>query len=195
MRRGSTSGAERPLDRDFSNQERVGSKSTNLDRIHEALSATEAADVDPISSNRTQGIVADEILVSDFQVKASAEEFFNKNSGERATGTFHKVDVVRWEHDETDWKIEAVKFIPPANPAGKPPTQKDVRASVIRLRDIAASRGWLSPKSSRALAKLGDRKTKLDRSEINALNYLLGRCANISEIAHDAKVLLNVMIT
>lgn len=104
------------------------------------------------------------------------------------------VDVVQWEHDETDWKIEAVEFTPAANPASKPRTQKDVRASAIRVRAIASSHGWLTPKSSRALEKLGNPKTKLDQSDVNALNYLLGRCANISDIAYDVKVLLSVVI-
>jgi hypothetical protein len=52
----------------------------------------------------------------------------------------------------------------------------------------------MSPDPSRALAKLGNTKNKLDQSDVNALNYLLGRCANISDIAYDVKVLLSVFI-
>ena len=192
--RGSSLGAEHTLDRDLSDQRRIESKLIDLHRHLEVLSATEVADVDSISSDRINEIVVDEILTPDFQVEASAEEFFNKSHGERALGTFHKVDVVRWEHDESDWKIETLEFTPPADPAGKPRTQKDVRASAIRVRAIASSHGWLSPKSSRALAKLGNTKNKLDQSDVNALNYLLGRCANISDIAYDVKVLLSVVI-
>lgn len=193
MRRGSTSGAEHALDHNLSGQGRIESNSIDLHRLHEALSATEVADVGPISSDRIDEIAGGEIPIPDIQVETSAEEFFNKSHGERAIGTFHKVDVVRWEHDETDWKIEAVEFIPPANPTGKRRTQKDVRTSAIRVRAIASSHGWLSPKSSRALAKLGNQKTKLDQSDVNALNYLLGRCTNISEIAYDVKVLRTVV--
>jgi hypothetical protein len=192
IRRGSTFGAEHMLKNNLSGQGRTESKSLDLHRLREACSATEFADVDPISSDRINETVADGTLALDFQVETSAEEFFNNSHGERAKGTFHKVDVVRWEHDETDWKIEAVEFTPPANPAGKPRTQKDVRASAIRVRAIASSHGWLSPKSSRALEKLGNPKTKLDQSDVNALNYLLRRCANISEITYDVKVLLTV---
>lgn len=192
IRRGSTSGAEHTPKNSLSSQGRTDGKSLDLHRLREAFSVTEFADVDPISNDRINETVADGTLTADFQVETSAEEFFNNSHGERAKGTFHKVDVVRWEHDETDWKIEAVEFTPPANPAGKPRTQKDVRASAIRVHAIASSHGWLSPKSSRALEKLGNPKTKLDQSDVNALNYLLGRCANISEITHDVKVLLTV---
>lgn len=67
------------------------------------------------------------------------------------------------------------------------PTQKEISSSVLRVRQIAAERSWLSPKSSRALAKFGDKKAALGRSETNALNYLLGRCENISELMVDVE--------
>lgn len=63
------------------------------------------------------------------------------------------------------------------------PTQKAIRFSVLEIRKIAAGRNWLSPKSSRALTRVGDRNAKLDRSERNALNHLLERCGALPELA------------
>ena len=79
--RGSSLGAEHTLDRDLSDQRRIESKLIDLHRHLEELSATEVADVDSISSDRINEIVVDEILTPDFQVEASAEEFFNKSHG------------------------------------------------------------------------------------------------------------------
>lgn len=67
------------------------------------------------------------------------------------------------------------------------PTQKEISSSVLRVRQIAAERSWLSPKSSRALAKLSDKKAALGHSETNSLNYLLGRFENISELTVDVE--------
>jgi hypothetical protein len=74
----------------------------------------------------------------------------------------------------------------------RPPTQKQIRSAVIRIRDAASVRGWISPKSSRALAKLGDSRANLDQSETNALTYLLGRCSDVSELAHHAYILREI---
>lgn len=78
------------------------------------------------------------------------------------------------------------------NSEAKSYTQIELRSSVLRVRQIAAERNWLSPKSSRALVKLGDSKAALGRSEINALNYLLDRCANVSELMADVEILRKV---
>ncbi len=67
------------------------------------------------------------------------------------------------------------------------PTQKEISSSVLRVRQVAAGRSWLSPKSSRALAKLSDKKATLGRSETNALNYLLGRFDKMSELMIDVE--------
>lgn len=116
IRRGSTFGAEHMLKNNLSGQGRTESQSLDLHRLREAFSVTEFADVDPISSDRINETVADGTLALDFQVETGAEEFFNNSHGEQAKGTFQKVEVVRWEHDETDWKIEAVEFTPPCKP-------------------------------------------------------------------------------
>lgn len=34
-------------------------------------------------------------------------------------GTFHKVDFIRWDHEETDWSMGETEFVPPANPTDK----------------------------------------------------------------------------
>lgn len=147
------------------------------------------ADVDPIAVNLKAKTSWSEIPAHDHQFEASTEEFFNRGHSEEAIGAPHRVDVVRWEGDESDQKIEAIEFIAPANSAEKRWWQEDVRTSANRVRAIASSHSWLSPKSSRALAKLGEPKTKLDQSEVNALNYLLRRCQNVSGIANDIKIL------
>ena len=133
LRRGSASRVDRTLeqdrDHDSYNQGRVESKSANLHQNPKTLSVKETADVDPSSSDRTHGIVQGEIAVPNFQVEISPEEFFNNGGGERAKGTFHRVHVVRWEQDETEWELDVEELIPIANSAGKPPNQKDVRTS------------------------------------------------------------------
>jgi len=62
------------------------------------------------------------------------------------------------------------------------PTQKAIRFSALEIRKIAAGRNWLSPKSSRALARIGERNVKLDRSDRNALIHLLEHCAALPEL-------------
>lgn len=66
--------------------------------------------------------------------------------------------------------------------AGRP-TQKAIRYSVHEIRKAAAGRNWLSPKSSRALTRVGERSAKLDRSDRNALNHLLEHCVALPELA------------
>jgi hypothetical protein len=67
------------------------------------------------------------------------------------------------------------------------PTQKEISSSILRVRQVAAERSWLSPKSSRALAKLSDKKAALGRSKRNSLNYLLGRFDKTSELMVDVE--------
>jgi hypothetical protein len=248
----------------------------------------------------------------DFEIEVSAEDYFIAHRGDKARGTFERVDVIRWDHDEVDWALEEFDFEPPANSAkprsaAQPPrlaesqypalqyedalkrlrefalqrgwlaaaaalekasqqfptlsareraaiehvldaagtlnrhrsdaealrnilfnergddaerleptaqtskgaaagvgrqklltrkdnaeaktlTQKAISSSVLRVRNMAAERNWLSPKSSLALAKLAHRKTALTRSEMNALTYLLNRCANIPELKADVGI-------
>ncbi|KAA9009702.1 hypothetical protein [Histidinibacterium aquaticum] len=62
------------------------------------------------------------------------------------------------------------------------PTQEAIGFSALEIRKIAAGRNWLSPKSCRALARIGEGNVKLDRSESNALNYLLERCSALPEL-------------
>ena len=93
-----------------------------------------------------------------------------------------------WPEKATAAKVINCK--PPdykSNAEHEMPSQKEIRFSVLRVRQIAAERNWLSPKSSRALAKLSDKKAALGRSETNALNYLLGRFENISELTVDVE--------
>ncbi|NBN79295.1 hypothetical protein GWI72_13540 [Microvirga tunisiensis] len=63
------------------------------------------------------------------------------------------------------------------------PTQKRLHLAACEIRNVAADRNWLSPKSSRALKRFGDRKVILDRSDRNALIYLLDRCDALPELA------------
>lgn len=74
------------------------------------------------------------------------------------------------------------------NADGGPFTQADLCSSVLRVRKIAAERNWLSPKSSMALAKLGERNVPLIRPEMNALTYLLERFASIPELRADLEI-------
>lgn len=188
--RRSTSGSEHGTRHELLDQRgsrQVAAEATNLARIGGGSSDPEHAEA--INSAWSQGSVAEDILIPDFQVETSPEDYFNDHRGEQARGTFHEIEVVRWNHDEADWSIAELEFEPPA----KPPTQKEVRSSAIRVRKFASERSWLSPKSIRALAKLGDREPKLDRSETNALNYLLERCANVSVLTHDAEILRKVV--
>lgn len=62
------------------------------------------------------------------------------------------------------------------------PTQKAIRFAVLEVRKTAAGRNWLSPKSSRALTRIGEKNVKLSRSERNALNHLLEHCAALPEL-------------
>jgi len=41
----------------------------------------------------------------DFEAELSAEDHFLSNKGMRARGTFQKVDIVRWDHEEEDWSL------------------------------------------------------------------------------------------
>lgn len=71
----------------------------------------------------------------------------------------------------------------------KRPTQKAIRFAVVEIRKIAAGRNWLSPKSSRALTRIGERNVKLGRSERNALNHLLEHCAALPELTDHVTIL------
>ncbi len=74
------------------------------------------------------------------------------------------------------------------NAETKTSTQRAITSSVLRVRNMAAERNWLSPKSSLALAKLAHRNAALTRSEMNALTYLLSRFANIPELKADVGI-------
>lgn len=63
------------------------------------------------------------------------------------------------------------------------PAQNTIHFSVLQISKIAARRNWLSPKSSRALTRIGENYGKLDQSERNALNHLLERCGALPEMA------------
>lgn len=73
-------------------------------------------------------------------------------------------------------------------------TQKEIRLSILQVRKTAADRNWLSPKSSRALTRIGDKNVKLGRSEINALNYLLDRCRTLPELKEQVETLRKAIV-
>jgi len=205
--RRSIRGAGQEIHREFSNQPTTGKAAPDpvkLDQIqNRSAGIDERAET---STDRLLSSISKEIPIPDFEVEESAEDYFFANQGRQAQGTFQKVDAVRWEHDEADWCIEKFDFQPsdkvsiprlPPSPAlmkrdlneTKRLSPKEIQSSNILVRRIASERSWLSPKSSRALAKLGDKRALLSRSETNALNYLLDRCANVPELREDGETL------
>jgi hypothetical protein len=152
-------------------------------------SVAEAPDADSFGSDTARELPTSKKISPDFLGEISAEDFFKGNERDQARGTFHTVDVVSWEHEDTDWILETPESPQRLNPAKKP----TVSASLLRVRNIAAARGWLSPNSSRALAKLSGQKIRLDQSETNALNFLLTRCAKIPDLKDDVQVLLTAL--
>ncbi|UIK00394.1 hypothetical protein LZK82_09670 [Rhizobium leguminosarum] len=78
----------------------------------------------------------------------------------------------------------------PAARAGGPSTSlSDLRNSVKKIRAQADRQRLLSPKSAMALAKLETGKAKLTESDVNALEYLLGRLQDNSGTAGHAALL------
>jgi hypothetical protein len=200
-------GAERENRREFSDQSITGrtlSDQVKPDQILRRSSGMHKAD--EISVDRSRSSISREIPIPNFEVEASAEDYFFTNQGQQARGIFQEVGSVRWDHDEADWQIEdfdfqpsddvAIPSLPPSSASmngdfhkTKRPTQKELRSAKVQVRRIASERSWLSPKSSRALAKLGDKKAVLSRPETNALNYLLDRCAKVSELRDAVEIL------
>ncbi len=296
---------------------RTLSQTTSLAHVGDGTPAQKTANA--INLAHSQSPVSEDIQPLDFEVELSAEDHFTAQKGLQARGTFQKVDVVRWDHDEEDWTLKDIEFESPANsidtgfgrsptedqqhqetsesqvgsfqhleafvrlkefalrrrwlpavaaldkasrqlaplskreraaiehvlkvagtfarhrsdsdllrrvlfnaenledeveigcPSARPkkapaskvtarvtpdskdntengmPTQKEISSSVLLVRQVAAERNWLSPKSSRALAKLSDKKAVLGSPETNALNYLLGRFDEISELMIDVR--------
>jgi hypothetical protein len=291
-----------------------GKKPADLSLVSEGAPTSQPSVLQ--DSKPTNGSLPEILPPLDFVAEAPAESFFNANPGRQARGSFHEVDAVRWDHEETDWSLEEFEFEQPpvsalqymsrspshtehqeaidedkvslevgdaferlrafassrhwraaasalekaakqsprltkreraaierildaaakltryqtdsrilrnelfsdqapnenpepANEAIKStnreagisqkasdrrnlkrktsatsrnPTQKDIRLSILEIRKIAADRKWLSPKSSRALTRIGDKKANLGRSERNALNHLLDRCGSMPEL-------------
>lgn len=320
IRRRSISVSKHKTDHEFPVQGangRTSSHAASLAHVGDQTSVTTTADA--IKLAHSQSPISEDIQPLDFEVELSAEDHFIAQKGLQARGTFQKVDVVRWDHDEEDWSLEDIEFestanstdtgfarsptedqqhqetsesqggsfqhleafvrlkefalrrrwlsaaaaldkasrqpaplskreraaiehvlkvagtfarhrsdsdllrkallnaenpedeVEPGYPSARPkkapaskvtaritpdskgntengmPMQKEIRSSVLRVRQVAAERNWLSPKSSRALAKLSNKTAVLGRPETNALNYLLGRCDEISELMIDVE--------
>ncbi len=136
----------------------------------------------------------------DFQAEIPAESFSKANPGEAARGTFQKVETVRRDDTETEWSPEEFDFDPPEKLAdrrdscpapdrehqhsydARRSTQNAIRSSVHEIRKAAAGRNWLSPKSIRALMRIEEGKSKLDRSDRNSLRHLLERFSGLPEL-------------
>lgn len=78
---------------------------------------------------------------------------------------------------------------------------RDTRADSIRARAHAARRileeatrrHWISPRSMAGLAKLGEDRYDLSRSERNALAYLLGRMRKVPELTEEVALLAQAL--
>jgi len=92
-------------------------KSANLPQIGDQPSDIKTENA--INGDRSHGSAEEDILTPDFEIETSAEQYFNNNHGEQARGTFHEVDFIRWDHDETDWNVGEIEFVPAANPSEK----------------------------------------------------------------------------
>ncbi|MCK9538037.1 hypothetical protein [Dokdonella sp.] len=66
-------------------------------------------------------------------------------------------------------------------------------AAILRVKMESKMRGWLSPKSQSALDALKDGRVALDRSERNALDYLLDRLSGAGVLPDDIKELQSVL--
>ncbi|MEH2699018.1 MULTISPECIES: hypothetical protein [Rhizobium] len=128
-----------------------------------------------------------------FEPETPAETYFFRNSGETVVGGFDPVDTRSISFIEAQWQIDATDDPAAGDPAaraGGPSTSlSDLRNSVKKIRAQADRQRLLSPKSAMALAKLETGKAKLTESDVNALEYLLGRLQNNSGTAVHAALL------
>ncbi|WP_157732890.1 hypothetical protein [Bosea sp. AS-1] len=190
----------------YRNSERVVAKTHNLDRPRDG--SPDPQTVVAINREWSQGSAMEEILVPDFQVEKSAQDYFNDNHGEQARGTFHEVEVIRWDHDEADWSIEEFEFELPASPAGrqhsKPPTDgghnepvdavdgsRQGQDALRRLQALAVRRRWLA-----AVAALdrASQSAPLSKRERAAIEHVLNAATTLSRHRSDAEALRGLLL-
>lgn len=120
IRRRSISISKHKTDHHFSvegDHRKLSSVLANVAQIGDRPSDTKTAD--SIESGTLRGFVEEGIFIPEFEVETSAEQYFNDSHVEQARGTFHEVDFIRWDHQETDWSLGKTEFLPPTNPTDK----------------------------------------------------------------------------
>lgn len=90
----------------------------------------------------------------------------------------HTRDAAGRTKSADDEQVAALK-------AELPRTGTSLANAVQKVRQEAGRRGWLSPKSQSALENLHAGRASLDRSERNALDYLLGRLSDAGVLTED----------
>ena len=109
---------------------------------------------------------------------ASAGE--RTDSSERAKG----------RHESEDGKSNSQLMMVPIEKGNVP---DPVVLATTRVRAEAEERGWISPKSSKALKVIEEGKRELTRRERNALQYLLSKMQSASVLLEDVSQLLRII--
>ncbi len=185
---------------------RVVATAHNLDRRRDGSPDPQA--VVAINSEWSPESAVEDILVPDFQVEKSAQDYFIDNQGEQARGTFHEVEVIRWDHDEADWSIEEFEFELPARPAArqhsKPPTvgghsepvdgvddSRQSQDALRRLQALAVRRRWLA--AAAALDK-ASKSAPLSKRERAAIEHVLNAATTLTRHRSDAEAVRGLVL-
>ena len=61
------------------------------------------------ASDRANEPSFEEIPSLSFEAETSAENYFDYNPARKARGVFRRVDIINWDHEETDWEIRELE--------------------------------------------------------------------------------------
>jgi hypothetical protein len=82
---------------------RISGEPASLSHLGDGTSVTSTANTTNLAYS--QSPMSKDVQPLDFEAELSAEDHFLSNKGMRARGTFQKVDIVRWDHEEEDWSL------------------------------------------------------------------------------------------